>query len=135
DPGSPLQDEVYYELGNSNWSRGTKLVVYGAAGMQIDNKYDSLKANKSWFMFYNEIIALGSGITNPEDFNTETIIENRKIRKDGSNKFIVDGAEKVQALGDKDSANEAKWAYLEGNVEGSNIGYYFPNGANINLLR
>ncbi|GAA0086796.1 polysaccharide lyase 8 family protein [Clostridium sp. CTA-7] len=135
DPGSPLQDEVYYELGNSNWSGGTKLGVYGAAGMQIDNKYDSLKANKSWFMFDNEIVALGSGITNPEDFSTETIIENRKIRKDGSNKFIVDGAEKVRALGDKDSANEAKWAYLEGNVEGANIGYYFPNGANINLLR
>ncbi|GAB6168217.1 polysaccharide lyase 8 family protein [Clostridium carnis] len=135
DPGATKQNEIYYELGNSNWSGGTKLGTYGVSGMKIDNKYDSLKANKSWFMFDDEVVALGSGITNPEEFETETIVENRKIRKDGSNKFIVDGAEKVQALGDKDSVNSAKWAYLEGNVQGANIGYYFPDGANINLLR
>lgn len=34
-------------------------------------------------------------ITNPEDFETETIVENRKIKSDGSNKFIVDGKERV----------------------------------------
>lgn len=135
DAGSPLQDEVYYELGNSSWSGGTKLGNYGVSGMQIDNKYDSLKANKSWFMFDDEIVALGSGITNPEEFSTETIVENRKLKKDGSNKFIVDGEEKVQALGDNDNVKNAEWAYLEGNVEGTGIGYYFPNGADINLLR
>lgn len=135
EPSSPLQDEVYYELGNSNWSGGTKLGSYGVAGMQIDNKYDSLKANKSWFMFDDETVALGSGITNIENFKNETIIENRKIRKDGSNKFIVDGLTVVDNLGDISKVDDAKWAYLEGNGEGSDIGYYFPTGANIDLLR
>lgn len=133
--GSPLQDEVYYELGNSSWSGGTKLGNYGVAGMQIDNKYDSLKANKSWFMFDDEIVALGSGINNPEEFNTETIVENRKISKDGSNRFIVNGEEKVQSLGDNDNVENANWAYLEGDVDRTGIGYYFPGGADINVLR
>lgn len=135
DPASPLQDAVYYELGNNNWSGGTKLGTYGISGMQINNKYDSLNANKSWFMFDNEIVALGSGITNPENSKTETIIENRKIKKDGSNEFIVDGVEKVQALGAADKIEGAKWAHLKGSVEGADIGYYFPDGANINLLK
>ncbi|MGL5381643.1 polysaccharide lyase family 8 super-sandwich domain-containing protein [Clostridium sp.] len=135
EPSSPLQDEVYYELGNSSWSGGTKLGNYGVSGMQIDNKYDSLTANKSWFMFDDEIVALGSDITNPEDHKVETIVENRKIRKDGSNIFTVDGVEKVQALGDSDKVAGAKWAHLEGSVEGSDIGYYFPEGADINILR
>lgn len=135
EPGSPEQDEVYYELGNSNWSGGSKLGTYGVSGMEIDNKYDSLKAKKSWFMFDSEVVALGSGITNPEEFETETIVENRKIKSDGSNKFIVDGEEKVKNLNEKEKVEDAKWAYLEGNVDGSNIGYYFPNGVDINLIR
>ncbi|WP_066675577.1 polysaccharide lyase 8 family protein [Clostridium septicum] len=135
DPGSSDQDEVYYELGNSNWSGGSKLGIYGISGMKIDNKYDSLTANKSWFMFDDEIVALGSDITNPEEYDNETIIENRKIKKDGSNRFIVDGEEKIKTLGDSDKVENAKWAYLEGNVSNSNIGYYFPDGADINILR
>ena len=135
DPGASQQNEIYYELGKSNWSGGSKLGAYGVAGMEIDNKYDSLKAKKSWFMFDDEIVALGSGITNPEDFETETIVENRKIKSDGSNKFIVDGKERVRNLKEKDKVDNAKWAYLEGNVTGANIGYYFPEGANINLIK
>ncbi|ELC8373607.1 polysaccharide lyase family 8 super-sandwich domain-containing protein [Clostridium perfringens] len=135
DPGASQQNEIYYELGKSNWSGGSKLGAYGVAGMEIDNKYDSLKAKKSWFMFDDEIVALGSGITNPEDFETETIVENRKIKSDGSNKFIVDGKERVSKLKEKDKVDNAKWAYLEGNVSGANIGYYFPEGANINLIK
>lgn len=135
DPGATEQDEVYYELGNSNWSGGSKLGSYGISGMEIDNKNDSLKAKKSWFMFDEEIVALGSGITNPEDFETETIVENRKIKNDGTNKFIVDGKEKVSNLREKDKVDNAKWAYLEGNVNGADIGYYFPDGADINLIK
>ncbi|MGG7096101.1 polysaccharide lyase family 8 super-sandwich domain-containing protein [Clostridium sardiniense] len=135
DPGAIEQDKVYYELTNESWSGGSKLGKYGVAGMKISNKNDSLTANKAWFMFDNEIVCLGSGITNPDEFDTETIIENRKIKKDGTNKFIVDGQEKVSNLGDKGEIKNAKWAYLQGNAEGSDIGYYFPNGEDINILR
>lgn len=135
DPGASQQNEVYYELGEGTWSGGSKIGSYGVAGMEIDNKYDSLKAKKSWFMFDDEIVALGSEITNPEDFETETIVENRKIKEDGSNKFIVDGKERVSNLKEKDKVYNAKWAYLEGSVKGADIGYYFPEGANINLIK
>lgn len=135
DPGATAQNEVYYELTNESWSGGSKLGKYGVAGMKISNKYDSLTENKAWFMFDDEIVCLGSGITNKDESDTETIIENRKIKKDGTNKFIVDGKEQVPSLGNKEEIKNAKWAYLQGNVAGSDIGYYFPDGEDINILR
>ncbi|MPQ42186.1 polysaccharide lyase 8 family protein [Clostridium tarantellae] len=135
-PGSLEQNNVYYELGNNDWSGGTKIGIYGVAGMQINNKNDQLKANKSWFMFDNEIVALGSAITNPDKENsTETIIENRKINKKGTNPFIIDGDLKVANLGDKDKINNVKWAYLQGDNAGADIGYYFPEGETLNIIR
>lgn len=135
DPGSTEQDKVYYELSNSNYSGGTSLGKYGVAAMKIDNKNDKLKANKSWFMFDNEIVCLGSGISDTDSTNVETVIENRKLKKDGSNSFVVDGKAEVSNFGDKNQVKNAKWAYLEGNNSSSNIGYYFPKGEDINVLR
>lgn len=141
-------DKDFYKMSHASWSGGTTLGKYGVSGMEIINKvenpstqagiynnYDNLHAKKSWFMFDNEIVALGSGITSQDKYNVETIIENRKIKKDGTNKFIVDGQNAVKDLGSKDKVDNAKWAYLQGNVPGSDIGYYFPNGSNINILR
>ncbi|MGL4573118.1 MAG: polysaccharide lyase family 8 super-sandwich domain-containing protein [Clostridium sp.] len=135
EPSAPEQDEVYYELTNSSWSGGTKMGNYGVSGMQIDNKYDSLKANKSWFMFDDEIVSLGSGITNPDNFENETIVENRKLTKDGQNKLTIDGKDSFAKLGDNGKVENAKWAHLQGNVQGSDIGYYFPDGTDLNVVR
>lgn len=135
DPASSLQDQVYYELTNSNWSGGSSLGKYGVSGMKISNKHDALTANKSWFMFDDEIVALGSGITDKDNYGVETIVENRKIKKDGSNKFVVNGKTEVNSLGDKGEVKNAKWAYLQGNNNDSSIGYYFPKGEDINLIR
>ena len=103
--------------------------------IKISNKHDALTANKSWFMFDDEIVALGSGITDKDNYGVETIVENRKIKKDGSNKFVVNGKTEVNSLGDKGEVKNAKWAYLQGNNNDSSIGYYFPKGEDINLIR
>lgn len=134
-PSAPEQDEVYYELGNSNWSGGTKLGSYGIAGMQIDNKNDSLTANKSWFMFDDEIVSLGSGIKNTSKYNTETIVENRKLTDVGDNKLFVNGKDTNLGFGEDKEFEDVDWAHLQGNVSNSDIGYYFPDDADINILR
>ena len=41
----------------------------------------SLTAKKSWFLFDNEVVALGADIESHEGVNVETIIENRKTKK------------------------------------------------------
>lgn len=93
-----------------------------------------LKAAKSWFIFDNEIVALGSGITSGTGRTVETTIENRKIT--GYNPgFFVDGVSKVPAMGSSDTVATASWAWLEGNVPGADIGYYFGDDTTVNLLR
>ncbi|WP_115716238.1 polysaccharide lyase family 8 super-sandwich domain-containing protein [Amedibacterium intestinale] len=107
---------------------------YGAAGMILDKsnaipagKGESmnLMAKKSWFTFDDEIVAMGSGINSSTGRNVETTVENRKIQKDGSNKLIVNGKE--IAMRNETSIEDVSYAYLQGNVDGSDIGYYFPN--------
>lgn len=49
----------------------------------------NLNGKKAWFVFDNEIVCLGAGINCTDAFNTETIIENRRLSSTG--KFIVDG--------------------------------------------
>lgn len=132
---SGITDKNYYEKGLSNWSGGTRLGAYGISGMQIDNKNDSLKANKSWFMFDDEVVSLGSGISSNDEYVVESIIDNKKINKRGSNKLIIDGIKKDTTLGWSEDIKGARWAHLEGNTTNSDIGYYFPKGSDIKALR
>lgn len=62
-----------------DWTGGAQLQQYGAVGMKFVNWNGDLSAKKSWFMFDNEIIALGSDIKNSGDTAAITTIENRKI--------------------------------------------------------
>ncbi|GHH97859.1 polysaccharide lyase family 8 super-sandwich domain-containing protein [Neobacillus kokaensis] len=117
-----------------SWVGGSTLNNIGTAGMSYKAWNSSLSAKKSWFMFDNEIVALGAGITSIEARNIETIVENRKIRNDGSNELIINGKKPELKSGIPLSV-EAKWAYLEGNVAGSDIGYYFPEGKSLEVKK
>lgn len=127
-----------------SWVGGTVLdSVYGAAGMHL-NKLSpqgknvlgmDLKAKKSWFMFDNEIVALGSNVSSSSENPIETIIENRKILDNNQNQFIVDGIKQSNALGKSYNMQGVSWAHLSGNSPGTDIGYYFPNKYNINIKR
>ena len=58
----------------------------GIAGDAPVSYAPDLKGKKSWFMFDDEIVCLGAGITNKNmELPVETTIENKKLRKDGSN--------------------------------------------------
>lgn len=123
-------------LGQNSWAGGTGILgLYGTVGMQLQPVDQTLNAKKSYFMFDNEIVALGSDITAEDGDSVETTIENLKLNAAGNNKFIVNGEEKSAQLGYSESISDANWAYIEGNYENSDVGYYFPDTASFNVLR
>lgn len=121
--------------GAYSWVGGAKLDQIGSAGMQLDAWNATLTAKKSWFMFANEIVCLGAGITSTDSRTIETVIENRKLVTAGTNTFIVNGSVMATNLGWSATATNMTWAHLAGNVAGASIGYYFPQASNVRALR
>lgn len=121
------------QTNDRDWVGGSALKTenYASVGMDFKSTISDLEARKSWFVFGDQIVALGAGITTTAGDYTETIVENRKI--DGSNQLLVDGSEAVAADGTEKTA--AKWAWLEKNAKGSAIGYYFPEETSVTLKR
>lgn len=121
------------------WTGGASLDGYGAAGTHmrtLGSKNSSTRngadVKKSWFMFDDRILALGSGITSSTGNTVETIIENRKIRTDLSNTVTVDGqpADLSSAV-----TLTPTWMHLQGNVAGSDIGYWFPEEQQVTAFK
>ncbi|ESL02557.1 polysaccharide lyase family 8, super-sandwich domain protein [Catonella morbi ATCC 51271] len=136
------------------WVGGSELKGYGVNGMSLSGDCGTktiyapnLRALKSYFMFDNEVVCLGSGINDSEsNFITETTVENRKLNADASNQITLNGnnlelqtvpvnvAEIVNSEGlgggtgsmEGSAVNNAKWIHVEGNVTGEAVGYYFP---------
>ncbi|MBD2867018.1 polysaccharide lyase 8 family protein [Paenibacillus arenilitoris] len=102
---------------------GMGLTAPGASGT-------SLKGKKSWFLFDDEVVSLGSDIRldDQEAYTVETIVDNRKLNAAGDNALTVNGKAKLPSLGSEETMNKVSWAHLAGNVPKSDIGYYFPGG-------
>lgn len=143
----------YYQDGDwrsyEKWVGGSSIGNYGINGMSLSGKNTSdkvtyapdLKAQKSWFMFEDEIVCLGAGIRNQSAiYPTETIVENRRLSDSGSNELVVNGqiqnlelnetkvADIVSGQADTKGtkAEEVSWAHLEGSRGSQGTGYYFP---------
>lgn len=123
--------------GNANFNGGSAVGVYANVGMNFRNYSTSTNANlsahKAWFVFDDEIVALGSVNGIDSSHTTETIVENKKIN--GNNKLVVDGETTASGIGDTASLTDAHWAWLEGNDSNDAVGYYFPGGTKLNVLR
>ncbi|MCR2805264.1 polysaccharide lyase family 8 super-sandwich domain-containing protein [Paenibacillus soyae] len=140
------------------WVGGAELLgLYGASGMDFKASGDrnsagtvltpsNLTARKSWFMFDDEIVALGAGITNSGQTGNgwdgaprrvETVIDNRKLTASGTNALTVNGAAKPPTLGWSQSLSGTSWIHLQGNTSGNgaSIGYYFPQGTTVQAVR
>lgn len=140
-----------------NWVGGTSLLeTYGVSGIDLEYRLKALGAKKSYFMFDDEIVALGAGITSTDGIPVETIVENRKLNGAGTNAFTVDGATEltgfvystaaeINEVGSGDwsipspptpeTIADAEWAHLAGSEPGSDIGYYFPEGTDLKAVR
>lgn len=121
-----------------SWVGGSTIEgLYGTSGMFLDQSVFgmTLKGKKSWFMFDNEVVALGSDIQSSDGRPIETIVENRKLLDSGDNALYVDKEKMPSELGWTAEKEGVKWAHLSGNVKGSDIGYYFPETADVNFQR
>lgn len=117
-----------------DWVGGTEIAgLYGIAGMRLNGWDNSLAANKSWFMFDDEVVALGSGITSTDHRMIETVVDNRRLNENGDNALTVDGVMQPSSLPWASVMNDITWAHLAGSD--SDIGYYFPGSADIKGLR
>lgn len=128
----------------ASWVGGVTGVdsLYGAVGMQLESQSSGLSGRKSWFLFDNEVVALGAGITNAtRASSTITVVENRKVA--GANAVRVNAASnlRIPAMGDRETASGVHWIHLVGNVTAGqpggdgDIGYYFPEPATVELAR
>lgn len=123
-------------LSEKDWAGGVSLMnQYGTAGMEFAYPDSGLTGKKSWFMFDDEIVALGSDISGSTSQPVQTVIENRKIRDQADNRLLINGEEQPITLGWKESFDDVRWAHLEGNVPGAEIGYVFPEKSDITALR
>ena len=94
------------QLGGSNAVGGASLDGYSAVMMQLSPDARQLSAKKSWFLFDDELVALGADIRSTAAGKTvETIVENRRVPAGASFLWDPSGA----------------WANLA-----DTIGYYFP---------
>ncbi|MCZ8511099.1 polysaccharide lyase beta-sandwich domain-containing protein [Paenibacillus filicis] len=123
------------------WVGGSSIDgLYGAAGMDFSLSQTTgsdLQGKKSWFMFDDEIVALGAGISSTTAGTppVETIIDNRKLNDAGDNTLTINGTVESSQLGWSETMSNVKWAHLAGNVPGTDIGYYFPEASSVYGLR
>ncbi|MGG1516374.1 polysaccharide lyase family 8 super-sandwich domain-containing protein [Paenibacillus oryzisoli] len=137
-PGTTVDTRVRPEnqseankLTPNNWVGGTELDnQFGAAGMDLKAYNSTLTAKKSWFMFDDEIVALGAGIQSTDNRPIETIVDNRMLNAEGNQALTVNGTVKSSTLGWQEEMNNVNWIHLEGTG-----GYYFPQSATVNGLR
>jgi hyaluronate lyase len=118
------------QLTSKSWVGGATLGSNGVFGMELDAWNSPLTAKKSWFMFDDEIVCLGAGITCTNTADIQTTPLNRKISTSNTNAFIVDGLTMPTTLGWQTNRPGTTWCYL--NALG---GCYFPGGATVNAVR
>ena len=148
------QDISFNTSGQSAWAGGVTLDgVNGVSGLiltgdkpfskpsasgtgndsNVSGSRSGISAYKSYFVFGDQLIFLGTGITNdgsdPKVATVETIVDNRKIKADGSNTLIVDGNAYLNANGEEVLSNPG-YAWLEGNADDA-IGYVFLDSADV----
>ena len=123
-----------------SWAGGSDIDgLYGIAGLQYRGQgiglVRDLEVKKSWFMFDDEVVAIGSGITSTTGDPIETIVDNKKLLTDGSNKITINGTNAYTYKKVSGAYKKTKTIHVTGNTDSSSdIGYYFPGGTNLNVL-
>ena len=114
---------------DQNWVGGAQVGnKYGVAGMAQHAYGTTLYSKKSWFMFDNEVVCLGAGITCNDANRIETTVENRRLGASPTNNFWINGVSIAPVTGWSSNLTSVSWCALDGVA-----GYYFPGGAT-NLL-
>ncbi|MEK3883743.1 polysaccharide lyase family 8 super-sandwich domain-containing protein [Paenibacillus sp. PL2-23] len=109
---------------------------YGLVGMELLEPGE-FHARKSWFMLGDVIAAVGTVLEGSQVPVVETIVDNRKLNREGNNRIVAETEEGCEELiGDGDVRTlRPRWMHLSGNVPGADMGYVFPRAATLKLLR
>lgn len=73
------------------WVGGAKLDEMGVVGMEFSNWNDTLSAKKSWYMFDDAIVFVGSNIQSHIGTDVTTTVLNRKLPQDQTVNVYLDG--------------------------------------------
>jgi hyaluronate lyase len=112
---------------DQNWVGGAQVKnTYGVAGMSLHSWNTTLYGKKSWFMFDNEVVCLGAGITCGGPAAVHTTAENRRLGSPITSTFTLNGTSITPTIGWSSNLPAAtpSWCALSGTG-----GYYFPAGS------
>lgn len=143
-------DYVYFPVGTNHYSGGVKLGKYGVSGIQLGDEigyrdkqagllpedfvaYKNANANKSAFMFDDEIVLLGSGIQDQLGREVISTIDNRMFDKNETSSVAGETYENVKLANPANGQYDLKWIHFNTNGEGTKVGYYFPELSNIQV--
>ncbi|MBC8570614.1 polysaccharide lyase family 8 super-sandwich domain-containing protein [Zongyangia hominis] len=119
------------QLNEKSFVGGATDGTYGVTGMDLAMGKYKIAMKKSWFMFDDEVVALGSGISGNDVM--ETTFENYML-EEGNRTYAVDGQQKTMAMdGQTLTYPGATTFHMQGNVPNSDIGFYFPEGTDLNI--
>jgi chondroitin AC lyase len=93
----------------------------GVAAMAYDR--DGLSANKSWFMFNDKIVCLGSGINANTKFPVTTTINQVFLRRD----VVINQDNKIMGSGERNQTLNPDW------IVHDSTGYFFPLGGSVKM--
>ena len=85
----------------------------------------TLTGKKAWFVFDKEIVCLGAGLSSSDEYNSETVIENRRLSYKES--FYANGSAAEGAKGEIKDCPSIWFSTLGG--------IYLPGGENVNYNR
>lgn len=105
--------------------------AFGVTGMDMAFSDNAIKAKKSWFMFDDEVVALGSNISGQGAI--ETTIDNLMLGEN-NRAFSVNGqAYDITLDGNTNVYAGAETLHIQGNNAGSDIGVYLPGGGDVSI--
>ena len=123
-PEMPSPREIQ-KLGDTKFVGAVTDGKYGAVAFDFKSPHDPLIARKSWFLFDNEYVCLGTGISCPnDDLPVVTTLNQCLLRDDVT--VSSGNISSVIEKGEKEYTN-VDWVFQDG------IGYSFPESVTVNI--
>ncbi len=142
--GSISQNKyVYFPLGTNDFSGGAKLGTYGVSSMQLGDEqsyadrdklpenfliYKNAEANKSWFMFDEEIVVLGSNIHDINGRQMTSTIDNKMFEVNETVGLISNNG--ILSEGDYENL---EWLSVELDNSSKDVSYVFHDNKKIKI--
>ncbi|MEU6668728.1 polysaccharide lyase 8 family protein [Streptomyces sp. NPDC046727] len=96
------------------WVGGTTDGTYAAVGQHLKGLGSTLEARKSWFFLADAVVCLGAGISCADGVPVETVVDNRNLGENGTQRFV----------------HGRNWAHLA-----EHGGWILPCGGDLRTLR